>query len=51
MLLSLFCIAGISVWLINEDFPEPETPVTATILFRGMSVETLFKLFVSAPEI
>ena len=39
------------VWLIREDFPEPETPVIATSLFKGISTLILFKLLVFASEI
>ena len=42
---------GIRVWFIKDDFPEPETPVIATSLFKGISTLMLFKLLVFASEI
>src|SRR3989344_1377441 len=33
----------------NDDFPEPESPVNTTILFRGISTVIFFKLWVFAP--
>ena len=37
--------------MVNEDFPEPETPVTTTSLLRGIETETFFKLCNLAPLI
>ena len=42
---------GINVWLIKDDFPEPDTPVIATNLFKGISIFTSLRLLVFAPEI
>src|SRR3989344_2514443 len=33
----------------KDDFPEPESPVNTTILFRGISTAMFFKLWVRAP--
>src|SRR3989344_8710490 len=33
----------------SEDFPLPESPVNTTILFRGISTLTFFRLCVRAP--
>ena len=37
--------------MVNEDFPEPETPVTTTSLFLGISTFTFFRLCILAPLI
>jgi hypothetical protein len=34
----------------SDDFPEPETPVNATMAFRGMSTSTLRRLCSLAPR-
>ena len=39
------------MWFINDDLPEPDTPVIATNLFNGISIFMSFRLFVFAPEI
>ena len=35
--------------MVSEDFPEPDTPVTTTSLFRGMATETFCRLCTRAP--
>ena len=32
--------------IIRDDLPLPETPVTTTIFFKGISISIFFKLFV-----
>ena len=43
--------AGASVSVTNEDFPDPETPVTATMQPIGISTSMSWRLFCLAPEI
>lgn len=37
--------------MVSEDFPEPDTPVTTTSFFRGISTSTERKLCTRAPRI
>jgi len=39
------------VSIVNEDFPEPDTPVTTINLLRGKSTEIFFRLCTLAPFI
>ena len=41
--------AGYSVLVINDDLPEPETPVTHTSMPSGISTSMFFRLFSRAP--
>ena len=40
----LRCPSANKVSIVNEDLPEPDTPVTTTNLFRGIVTVTFFKL-------
>ena len=41
-------LIGKRVWFINEDFPDPDTPVIHVNRPTGISTETFFKLFSKA---
>ena len=43
--------AGYNIPLISEDLPEPLTPVTTVITFRGIVTLTPRRLFILAPRI
>ena len=41
--------AGYNVPLINDDLPEPLTPVTTVKAFKGISMSIPLRLFIRAP--
>ena len=48
---NLLAIVLYNTSLIRDDLPEPDTPVTTTSLFKGISTFTLCRLFSFAPLI
>ena len=45
----LLCPSACKVLIAKLDFPEPETPVTLTILFFGITTSIFLRLFTLAP--